>query len=43
LYNALNSNTVLTYNPAFVPGVQWQQPRAVMSARLIRISGELSF
>jgi hypothetical protein len=26
-----------------VPGVQWQQPRAVMSARLIRISGELSF
>jgi len=43
LYNALNSNTVLTYNPTFVPGVQWQQPRAVMSARLVRISGELSF
>jgi hypothetical protein len=40
--NAMNVNTVLVYNPVVVPGGNWQQPRNVMSARLIRISAEWS-
>jgi hypothetical protein len=43
VYNAMNVNTVLVYNPVFVPGGNWQQPRNVMSGRLIRISAEMSF
>ena len=43
LYNALNSSTVLVYNNTFVPGGTWRQPRAIMTARLIRIGGEFTF
>ena len=49
MYNALNSNPILTYNFAFVPGGPWLQPRsfagagAVLTARLFRISAEFNF
>src|SRR4029450_5325078 len=40
LYNALNSNAILTYNNTFVPGGTWLQPRAILTPRMFRISGE---
>ena len=43
MYNALNASTVLVYNSTFVPGGIWQQPRAILTGRLIRIGGELTF
>jgi hypothetical protein len=43
VYNALNASTVLVYNSTFVPGGTWQQPRSIITARLIRIGGEMSF
>jgi hypothetical protein len=43
LYNSLNSNVILTYNTAYVPGGPWLQPNAVLTARLARISAEFSF
>jgi hypothetical protein len=43
VYNALNASTVLVYNSTFVPGGTWQQPRSIITGRLIRIGGELSF
>jgi hypothetical protein len=43
LYNALNSNAILTYNAAFVPGGAWQQPTSILTPRLYRISAELNF
>jgi hypothetical protein len=43
LYNALNSNAVLTYNPQFVPGGTWLQPRSILTPRLFRISAEYNF
>jgi hypothetical protein len=43
IYNALNASTVLVYNSTFVPGGTWQQPRSIITGRLIRIGGELSF
>jgi hypothetical protein len=43
MYNALNASTVLVYNSTFVPGGTWQQPRSIITGRLIRIGGEMSF
>ncbi len=43
LYNALNSSAVLTYNNAFVPGGTWLQPQTILTARLIKFSGEITF
>jgi hypothetical protein len=43
LYNALNSNAILTYNNTFVPGGTWLQPRAILTPRLFRISAEYTF
>jgi hypothetical protein len=43
LYNALNSSAVLTYNNTFVPGGTWLQPQTVLTARLIKFSGEITF
>ena len=43
LYNALNSSAVLTYNNAFVPNGTWLQPQTVLTARLIKISAEITF
>ena len=43
LYNTLNDDAILTYNNAFVPGGTWLQPLTVVTARMIRISAELTF
>ena len=43
LYNALNSNPILTYNNTFVPNGTWLQPRSILTPRLFRISAEFNF
>jgi hypothetical protein len=43
LYNALNSSATLTYNSTFVPGGTWNQPITVLTARLAKISAELTW
>jgi hypothetical protein len=43
LYNALNSDAILTYNNTFVPGGTWLQPRSILTPRLFRISAEYNF
>jgi hypothetical protein len=43
LYNALNSNTVLTYNNTFVPGGPWLQANSILTGRLARISLEFTY
>ena len=42
-YNALNSDAILSYNTAFVPGVTWLQPISVLTGRMARISAEFNF
>jgi hypothetical protein len=41
MYNAFNSNAVLTYNGAFVPGATWLQPLTILTPRFFRISAEI--
>ena len=43
LYNALNSSAILTYNAAFAPGGAWNTPVTVLTARLAKISAEITF
>ena len=43
LYNVVNSNVILTYNNAFVPGGSWLLPNSVLTGRLARISAELTW
>jgi hypothetical protein len=43
IYNALNSNAILTYNSAYVPNGAWQQPTSILTPRLFRISAEFNF
>jgi hypothetical protein len=43
IYNALNASTVLTYNPAFVPGGTWLQPLTFLTPRIFRITAEIHF
>jgi hypothetical protein len=43
VYNALNTGTVLTYNPAFVPGGTWLQPLTFMTPRGFRFTAEIHF
>ena len=43
LYNALNLDTVLTYNQTFVPGGQWLVPNSVLTARTARITVQYDF
>ena len=47
LYNAFNSNTVLTYNDNFSVGttgvVTWQQPTQILQARFFKISAQLDW
>jgi hypothetical protein len=43
LYNALNTDAVLTYNNTFVPGGTWLQPLTVVTARMVRFSAEFTF
>ena len=43
LYNALNTDAILTYNNTFVPGGTWLQPLTVVTARMLRFSAEFTF
>jgi hypothetical protein len=43
LYNALNSSAVLTYNAAFVPGLNWPQPLTILTPRFLRLTAEIDF
>jgi hypothetical protein len=43
VYNALNSSTVLAYNPAYVPGGTWLQPLSILTPRGFRITAEMNF
>jgi hypothetical protein len=43
LYNALNTDAILTYNNAFVPNGTWLQPLTVVTGRMIRVSAEWTF
>jgi len=40
LYNALNSNVVLSVNPAFD---SWQQPQEILNARFAKVVFQLNF
>jgi len=43
LFNALNAASILTYNNTFVPGGTWLQPSSVLTARMAKISAEVTF
>ena len=47
IYNALNANTILTYNNAFAiaptGAVTWQQPTQILQARFFKIGGQFDF
>ena len=43
MFNALNSDTVLTYNQAFTPGGQWLVPNSVLTARTAKITVQYDF
>ena len=43
LFNALNKDTVLTYNQNFVPGGAWLVPTTVLTARTAKITVQLDF
>jgi hypothetical protein len=34
---------VLTYNNAFVPNGTWLQPQTILTARLLKFTGEITF
>ena len=38
MFNALNADTVLTYNQAFTPGGAWLVPTTVLTARTAKIT-----
>jgi len=43
LFNALNKDTVLTYNQNFVPGGAWLVPTTVLTARTAKITVQYDF
>jgi hypothetical protein len=43
LYNALNTNTVQTYNATYSPTATWPVPTLIVPARLARISAQINF
>ena len=43
MFNALNSDTVLTYNQAFTPGGAWLVPTTVLTARTAKITVQYDF
>lgn len=43
LFNALNLDTVLTYNQTFVPGGQWLVPTTVLTARTAKVTVQYDF
>ena len=43
VFNVLNSNAVLNFNQAFVPGGTWLQPLQVLTPRFFKISAQIDF
>jgi hypothetical protein len=43
MFNALNADTVLTYNQAFTPGGAWLVPTTVLTARTAKITVQYDF
>jgi hypothetical protein len=43
IYNVLNANPVLTYNPAFIPNGAWLVPTMVLQARFVKLSASIDF
>jgi hypothetical protein len=43
MFNALNADTVLTYNQAFTPGGAWLVPNTVLTARTAKITVQYDF
>jgi hypothetical protein len=44
MFNALNADTVLTYNQAFTPnGGNWLVPTTVLTARTAKVTVQLDF
>jgi hypothetical protein len=43
LFNALNSDAILTYNQAFIPGGNWLVPTAVLTARTTKLTLQWDF
>ena len=41
LYNALNANPITAYNQTFGPA--WLTPTSILTARFVKISGQLDF
>jgi hypothetical protein len=43
LYNVLNVNPALTYNPSFSAATPWPRPTGVLAARFAKISAQIDF
>ena len=43
LFNALNSDAILTFNQAFTPGGNWNVPTGVLTARTTKITVQWDF
>jgi hypothetical protein len=43
LFNALNSNTILTVNNTYNPTGTWEIPTRILPARLVKITGQFDF
>jgi hypothetical protein len=44
VYNVLNNNVTLAFNPVFAPATTgWQQPTAYMNPRVFRLNAEFSW
>jgi hypothetical protein len=43
MFNALNSNAVLSQNNSFGGTTLWLTPQSIMQARLLKISGGFDF
>jgi GTPase Era involved in 16S rRNA processing len=43
LYNALNLDTVLTYNQNYVPNGPWLIPQSVLTARTAKLTVQYDF
>ena len=42
-FNALNSNTIQTYNNNYLPTGAWRVPQGILPPRVIRVSGQFDF
>jgi hypothetical protein len=43
IYNVLNANPILTYNPAFIPNGNWLVPTSVLQSRFVKFSASIDF